>query len=49
MAIIEDAYIQVKYNRNYEWLNSGAPRPGADGPSGGDDDQGGPGAPPPPN
>ena len=32
MAIIEDAYLEVKYNRNFEWLNSGVPRPNADGP-----------------
>lgn len=32
MAIIEDAYLEVKYNRNFEWLNSGVPRPNTDGP-----------------
>ena len=30
MVIVEDAYISIKYAKNFEWLNSGVPHPESD-------------------
>ena len=49
MAIVEDAYISIKYAKNFEWLNNGQPMPnevtaenpytsGGNGGGGGQDD-----------
>ena len=48
MVIVEDSYIQIKYAKNFEWLNPHE-NPDAEGGAGGGNAYGGGGAPPPPN
>ena len=48
MVIVEDSYIQIKYAKNFEWLNP-HDNAGGEGGAGGGNAYGGGGAPPPPN